>query len=212
MSPPNPIRLLLVDDHYFVRMGIAAVLGIETDMVVTGEAEDSEGALLQYKACHPDVTLLDLRMPGIGGLETLRLIRKWHPGARVIVLTTSGLEEDVFQALEAGAAGYLLKTAKRAEVAAAIRCVHSGGLAIPQNIVERLADRRHRKALSHRELEVLTLLRRGLSNKEIGVALGVSEHTGKAHVKAILAKLSAADRAEAVAISFRLGLLSVKDS
>jgi DNA-binding NarL/FixJ family response regulator len=206
-----PIRLLLVDDHFLVRMGLVAVLGLEKDLVVVGEAEDTESALERFRAVKPDVTLLDIRMPGAGGLETLRRIRAEQPAARVIMLTTSDLEEDVFQSLEAGAAGYLLKTAQRAEIAEAIRRVHAGGRAIPAKVEARLAEHRQHRALSPRELEVLDFLRRGLSNRDIGVALGVTEHTAKAHVKAILVKLEAADRTEAVAAGFQRGLLKIED-
>jgi DNA-binding NarL/FixJ family response regulator len=209
MQPKNSIRLLLVDDHLVVRMGLAAVLALEPDFMIAGEAEDAESALLQFRTLMPEVTLLDLRMPGAGGLDALRNIRAEYPNARVIMLTTSELEEDIFQAIEAGAAGYLPKTAQRAELADAIRRVHAGGRAVPEPLNARLAERAQRRSLSPRELEVLDYLRRGLSNKDIGVALGVSEHTAKAHVKAILAKLDAADRAEAVANGFERGLLQV---
>lgn len=209
MPPKKPIRLLLVDDHLVVRMGLAAVLGLEPDFVIVGEAEDAAGALAQYRVFEPEITLLDLRMPGASGLEALRSIRAEYPEARLIMLTTSELEEDIFQAIEAGAAGYLLKTAQRAELAGAIRLVHDGGRAVPAPLEARLVERAQRRSLSPRELEVLDYLRRGLSNKDIGVALGVTEHTAKAHVKAILAKLEAADRAEAVANGFQRGLLQV---
>jgi len=205
----NPIRLLLVDDHLVVRMGLAAVLGLEPDFVVAGEAEDAESAVAQFHLLAPDVTLLDLRMPGASGLEALRRIRAESREARVIMLTTSELEEDVFQAIEAGAAGYLLKTAQRAELAGAIRQVQAGGRAVPAPLEARLVERAQRRSLSPRELEVLDYLRRGLSNKDIGLGLGVTEHTAKAHVKAILAKLEAADRAEAVANGFQRGLLQL---
>jgi DNA-binding NarL/FixJ family response regulator len=209
MSPKKTIRLLLVDDHLVVRMGLAAVLTLESDFVIAGEAEDAESALAQFRALAPDITLLDLRMPGASGVDAARSIRAECPEARIIMLTTSELEEDIFQAIEAGAAGYLLKTAQRAELADAIRRVQSGGRAVPAPLEARLVERAQRRSLSPRELEVLEYLRRGLSNKDIGVGLGVTEHTAKAHVKAILAKLEAADRAEAVANGFDRGLLQV---
>lgn len=209
MPPKKPIRLMLVDDHLVVRMGLAAVLGLEPDFVIAGEAEDAAGALVQFRALGPDITLLDLRMPGASGVEALRSIRAEYPEARIIMLTTSELEEDIFQAIEAGAAGYLLKTAQRAELAEAIRRVQAGGRAVPPLLEARLVERAQRRSLSPRELEVLDYLRRGLSNKDIGVALGVTEHTAKAHVKAILVKLEAADRAEAVANGFQRGLLQL---
>jgi DNA-binding NarL/FixJ family response regulator len=207
MAAKESIRLLLVDDHLVVRMGLAAVLALESDFVIVGEAEDAESALAQFRALAPDITLLDVRMPGASGVEALRSIRAECPEARVIMLTTSELEEDIFQAIEAGAAGYLLKTAQRAELAEGIRRVRAGGRAIPAPLAARLAERAQRRSLSPRELEVLDYLRRGLSNKDIALALGVTEHTAKAHVKAILVKLEAADRAEAVATGFERGLL-----
>jgi len=201
------ISLLLVDDHYLVRMGLIAVLSLEDDFKVVGEAEDSDTAVAQFQSCHPDVTLLDLRMPGTDGIETLRRIRASFPDAKIIALSTSDLEEDIFRAIEAGARAYLLKTASREEVATTIRTVHQGEPAISEKIASRLKERAARRNLSQREIEVLDFLRRGLSNKDIGLALGFTEHTAKAHVKSILAKLEAADRAEAVAIGFDLGLL-----
>jgi len=201
------ISLLLVDDHYLVRMGLIAVLSLEDDFKVVGEAEDSDTAVAQFQSCHPDVTLLDLRMPGTDGIETLRRIRASFPDAKIIALSTSDLEEDIFRAIEAGARAYLLKTASREEVATTIRAVHQGEPAISEKIASRLKERAARRNLSQREIEVLDFLRRGLSNKDIGLALGFTEHTAKAHVKSILAKLEAADRAEAVAIGFDLGLL-----
>ena len=207
MAAKESIRLLLVDDHLVVRMGLAAVLALESDFVIVGEAEDAESAVAQFRALAPDITLLDVRMPGASGVDALRSIRAECPEARIIMLTTSELEEDIFQAIEAGAAGYLLKTAQRAELAAGIRRVQAGGRAIPAPLAARLAERAQRRSLSPRELEVLDYLRRGLSNKDIALALGVTEHTAKAHVKAILVKLEAADRAEAVATGFERGLL-----
>jgi DNA-binding NarL/FixJ family response regulator len=209
VTPKESIRLLLVDDHLVVRMGLAAVLALEPDFMLAGEAEDAESALAQFRALAPDITLLDVRMPGASGVDALRSIRAEDPAARVIMLTTSELEEDIFQAIEAGAAGYLLKTAQRAELVEGIRRVQGGGQVIPAPLEARLAERAQRRSLSPRELEVLDFLRRGLSNKDIALALGVTEHTAKAHVKAILLKLEAADRAEAVATGFERGLLHV---
>jgi DNA-binding NarL/FixJ family response regulator len=208
--PPSvslPIRLLLVDDHYLVRMGLIAVLSLEPDLSVVAEADDSGSAVAAFRQHVPDVTLLDVRMPGVDGIETIRQIRAEFADARIIALSTSDLEEDIFRAIEAGAAGYLLKTASRQEVATTIRTVHAGEQAISGRIAARLAERALRRRLSNREIEVLDCLRRGLSNRDIAVVLGVSPHTAKTHVKSILTKLEAADRAEAVAIGFDLGML-----
>ena len=177
-----------------------------------GRREDAEETLAQFRAVKPDVTLLDVRMPGVSGVETLRLIRAACPEARVLMLTTSDLEEDIFQAIAAGAMGYLLKTAQRAELAQAIRRVHAGERVVPARVEAKLTEHARHRALSPRELEVLDFLRRGLSNRDIGVALGVTEHTAKAHVKAILSKLEAADRAEAVSTGFQRGLLKIEET
>jgi DNA-binding NarL/FixJ family response regulator len=192
-----------------VRMGFATILGIEKDLKVVAEAEDAEQAVAAYRQHQPDVTLMDARMPGESGIIALQRIREEFPAARVIMLTTFDLEEMVFAAIEAGAAGYLLKSVQRAELIDAIRRVHEGERCFPEAIERKLSDPSTHKRLSPREQETLELMRRGLSNKDIGVALGVSENTAKAHVKAILLKLGVADRAEAVAAGFERGLLQL---
>ena len=210
MAKP-PIRILLVDDHSMVRMGLATILGVEKDLQVVGEAEDAEQAVAAFREHRPDVTLMDARMPGASGVEALQKIRTEFPEARVIMLTTFDLEEMVFAALEAGAAGYLLKSVQRGELIAAIRQVSAGERCFPEAMQRRLADQGSHKRLSPREMQTLDLVRKGLSNRDIGVALGVTENTAKAHVKAILLKLGVADRAEAVAAGFERGLLHIGD-
>ena len=211
LSPmPPKIRLLLVDDHAMVRMGVATLLGVEKDLLVVAEAEDGQGAVRAFREHRPDVTLLDARMPGGGGLEALAEIRAEFPEACVVILTTHDLDETVLAALDAGAAGYLVKSIKREGLIAAIRRVHGGGRCFPETLDRRLAERGLQKRLSPREVETLDLLRRGLSNKDIGKALAISENTAKAHVKAILVKLQVADRAEAVAAGFERGLLHIE--
>lgn len=212
MPVPSTIRLMLVDDHSVVRMGLAAVLALESDFEVVAEAEDGEQALARFRKHRPDVTLMDARMPGGGGIEALRAIRAEFPEAHIVMLTTYDLEEVVFAALEAGATGYLLKSVEREELVTAIRSAAAGKRCIPASLERRMAERGHHKHLSPRELEVLGLMRRGLSNHDISVALGISEHTAKAHVKAILAKMEAADRAEAVAAGFERGLLQIDET
>jgi two-component system NarL family response regulator len=207
----TPIRILLVDDHSMVRMGLATILSVEKDLAVVGEAEDAEQAVAAFRECRPDVTLMDVRMPGASGAEALQRIRAEFPEARVIMLTTFDLEEMVFASLEAGASGYLLKSVQRVELIDAIRQVHAGARCFPEAMQRRLADQSAYKRLSPREMEALELVRRGLSNRDIGVALGVTENTAKAHVKAILLKLGVADRAEAVAAGFERGLLQIGD-
>ncbi len=212
MAQPHGIRILLVDDHSVVRMGLAAVLSLDEGLTVVAEAEDGAQAVEKFRAERPDVTLMDVRMPGIGGLEALRSIRAASPTACVLMLTTSELDEDVQRAIAAGAAGYLQKSITREELVQAIRHVHAGHRYIPEAMQRRLAQLAKRKHVSNREIEVLDGMRRGLSNRDIGVALSISEHTVKAHVKAILQKLESADRAEAVARGFEQGLLRVDGS
>jgi DNA-binding NarL/FixJ family response regulator len=207
MPPASPIRVLLVDDHSVVRSGLAMLIGQEEDFVVLGQADDAEQAVALFRQYRPDVTLMDVRMPGADGIEALRQIRAEFPDARVIMLTTYDLDEDVFRALDAGAVGYLLKTVQHAELFAAVRRVHAGERCVPRVLEARFMDREVRSRLTPRETETLDLLARGFTNREIGVALGISERTAKAHVEAILAKLEAADRAEAVDSAYKRGLL-----
>lgn len=206
---PGTIRILLVDDHSVVRMGLAAVLELDEGLTVVAEAEDGAQAIERFRAERTDVVLMDVRMPGMGGLEALRALRALAPEARVLMLTTSELDEDLQRAIEAGAAGYLQKSVTRDELVRAIRLVHAGGRYIPAATALRFNALAKRKHLSLREVEVLDGMRRGLSNRDISVALTISEHTVKAHVKAILQKLESADRAEAVARGFEQGLLRV---
>ena len=209
MSSHPPIRLLLADDHAVVRMGLAAMLSVEGDFEIVAEAEDGEEAVILYRQHRPDVALFDVRMPGIGGVEALRRVHAEFPEARILMLSTAELEEDVAHSAEAGAGGYALKTLSRTELVAAIRRVSQGERYFSPEMDRRLAERTHGRQLSPREHEVLELMRRGLSNKDISVALGISEHTVKTHVKAILEKLHAADRAEAVAAAFERGVLTL---
>lgn len=204
---PDPIRILLVDDHQIVRMGLKAVLQFEPDLAVVAEAGDAASALAEFHRHEPDVTLLDLRMPG-GGLETLRELRRLHPQARVLILTTSEREEDVHQTLAAGAQGYALKSLSPTQLAEAVRRVHAGERWIPPEIARIQAAREAAPDLSPREGEVLQLLVKGLTNPEIAEALALSRSTIKVHVAHILEKLGVADRTEAAAEAFRRGLLT----
>lgn len=204
---PAKISLLVVDDHAMVRMGLKAMLALEADFQVTAEAEDADEAVLRHRECQPDVVLLDLRMPGGNGVVVVRRILKEFPVARIIMLTSFDLEEEVFQSLDAGAKGYVLKSVEREELNSAIRRVHAGERCVPPAIEQRLLERAQNEPLSVREIEVLDHMRRGQSNREIATALGISEHTAKNHSRAILRKLRVADRAEAVAAAFERGLL-----
>ena len=210
MPVKSPIRILLADDHTVVRMGLGAVLSLDPGMEIVAEAEDGAGMLEQYRQTLPDVVLLDLRMPEMDGLTALKRLRQEFPGARVLILTTSELVEDMRGTREAGAFGYLCKNVPRGELIHAIREVYAGRHPASPEIDRRLAENATRRHLTEREMEVLDYLRRGMSNKDVGLALGISEHTAKTHVKAILQKMEAADRAEAVARGFELGLLRVE--
>ena len=192
-----------------VRMGLAALLGAEPDFEVVAEAEDGTQAVSAFREHRPDVTLMDARMPSGSGNEALVAIRAEFPSARVIILTTYDLEEPVFEAFDNGAAGYLLKSIKRKDLIAAVRLVHEGGRCFPLSFEEKLTRREEEGRLTRRETTTLGLLRRGLSNRDIGTAMGVSENTAKAHVRAILRKLHAADRTEAVAAGFERGFLKI---
>jgi len=204
---PAPIRLILVDDHAVLRAGLANVLNFDPGLLVVAEADDGEAAINAWREHPSDVMLLDLSMPGIDGIETLQRLRTEFPGARVLMLTSSEAPEDVRHALAAGACGYVTKTVRRAELVAAIRAVHTGQQVIGQAVAVQLAAETETGAVSRREMEVLGLVRQGFTNAEIGRLLGISERTAKAHVGALLAKLQAADRAEAVARGFERGLL-----
>ncbi|MEX1117008.1 MAG: response regulator transcription factor [Akkermansiaceae bacterium] len=200
---------MIVDDHSMVRMGMAGILAMEPDIEVVAEAEDLEQAVAAFGKLRPDIVLMDVRMPGGSGLEALDLIRSIEPDARVVILSTYDLEEPILAAHAAGASGYLLKSVKGDELAAAIRRVMAGETCFPSALQHYIAARAKTRPLTLREIETLDLLRRGLSNKDIGQALGISENTAKFHVKAILAKLGVADRAEAVAAAYERGLLQV---
>ncbi len=207
VSALPPLRLLLVDDHAVLRAGLANVLNFEPGLHVVAEADDGETAIELWRTHRPDVMLLDLSMAGIDGIETLQRLRREFPDARVLMLTSSEAPEDVRHALAAGACGYVTKTVRRAELVAAIRDVHAGRNVIGHAVAGAIAAAQETGTVSRRELEVLGLVRQGFTNGEIGRLLGISERTAKAHVTALLAKLQAADRAEAVARGFERGLL-----
>ena len=209
VSPSAPIRLILVDDHAVLRAGLANVLNFDSGLKVVAEADDGEAAIKAWRAIPADVMLLDLSMPGIDGIETLLRLLREFPHARVLMLTSSEAPEDVRHALAAGARGYVTKTVRRAELVAAIRTVHAGDEVIGKDVAGQLASENETGAISRRELEVLGLVRQGFTNAELGRLLGISERTAKAHVGALLVKLQAADRAEAVARGFERGLLKV---
>lgn len=204
---PAPIRLLLVDDHPVMRAGMANVLGMDPDFEVVAQADDGETALLLWCQHRPDVTLLDISLGGIDGIDTLRRMRVDHPAARVLMLTSSEANEDVRYALKAGACGYVTKNIRASELADAIRTVHSGGQVLSKELKRKLSEDEGNRHLSLREMDVLGLVRQGFTNDEIGRLLGISERTARAHMGTILEKLHVSDRASAVARGFETGLL-----
>ncbi len=203
----NPIRVLLADDHAVVREGLAAMIGRRPDMEVVAEAENGVRAVELARQHRPDVILMDLRMPQMGGVEALSAIRAEQPGARVIVLTTFDGDEDIYRALQAGAQAYLLKDTPRDELLDAIRAVHQGLRRIPPEVAAKLAERVTAPDLTPRELDVLRLVALGQSNKEIAAALTIAEGTVKIHVNNLLGKLGAASRTQAVTEALKRGLI-----
>jgi two-component system NarL family response regulator len=210
MSTEKNIRILIVDDHFVVRMGLSAVIGTQSDMCVVGEAVNGRQAVELFRQHKPDVTLMDLRLPEINGVEAIVEIRREFPEARVIVLTTYDGDEDIYRALQAGARGYLLKDMLREGLLDAIRAVHAGGRRIPAEVASRLAERMTRTELTSRELEVLGLIVKGRSNKEIAAELRVAEGTVKIHVNNILSKLGVGDRTQAATFALQRGIIHLE--
>ena len=204
------IRVLIVDDHHVLREGLGSIIDSEPDMTVVAEAEDGEQAVARFREHRPDVTLMDLRMPGMGGVEATAAIQKEHPGARIVVLTTYDGDEDIYRALQAGARAYLLKDTRRKEVLEAIRAVHAGQRRIPEAVAQRLAERMGGPELTSREVEVLELMAKGLRNRDIGTTLDIAEGTVKVHVKRILSKLGVEDRAEAIVSALQRGIIHLE--
>jgi len=201
------IRVLAVDDHPLLRAGIASVINAEPGMTVVAEAADRDEAVAAYKAHHPDVTLMDLRLSKGSGIEAISAIRTISPAARIIVLTTYGGDVLALQAFKAGASGYILKSMMRTELINTIRLVHSGQRRIPQEIASAMAEHAGEDSLTLRELDVLESVAMGKSNKIIADDLNLSVHTVKGHVQSILAKLEASDRTHAVVIAIKRGIL-----
>ncbi len=206
---PDKIRVLLADDHVTVREGLVAMIGRQADMVVTGEAANGREAVELWRKHRPDVALLDLRMPILDGVGAIDEIRRQDALARVIVLTTFDTDADISRAIKAGAKGYMLKDSPREELLEGIRRVHAGETSIAPALVAKLAGWISNEALTGRELEVLTLLSRGKSNKEIGVNLYISETTVKSHLRSIFSKLNVMSRTEAIAAGSRRGLIQL---
>jgi two-component system, NarL family, response regulator len=208
MDKTKPIRVLLAEDHEVVRDGLAAIIDYQADMTVVGHACNGEEAVERFAELQPDITLMDLRMPGMGGAPAIEAIRKKFGDARIIVLTTYDGDENIYRALKAGARGYLLKDSGKDDLLSAIRAVHEGQSYVPPEIATRLVTRTQAGApLTTREIEVLQLIAEGKSNKEIGAALFITEGTVKTHVNSIHEKLSVSDRTEAVIVALKRGII-----
>jgi DNA-binding NarL/FixJ family response regulator len=205
----SPIRVLVVEDHHVVRQGLVALLGVIDDVEVVGQAADGAEALKAYEQYHPDITLIDLRLPKMGGVDVIQHVRASQPGARFIVLTTYDGDEDIFRALQAGARAYLLKGMTVEVLVSTIRSVHAGKSHIPPAIAQKLAERMGTEQLTHREQDVLEQIVLGKSNKEIGTELDISEATVKTHINNLLSKLGVADRTQAATAAIQRGLVQL---
>jgi len=203
---PTRIRVMCVDDHRVMLDGLALLIGRQPDMEVVASATNVDQAVAEYMRVRPDVTLMDLQLPGINGLEGIKQIRGIAPDARIVVLTMYQGDEDIYRSLEAGAATYVLKDSLSDELVTVIRQVHDGNRPVAPEIEAVLESRRQQPPLTPREIQVVRLIADGLRNKEIAVALGISEQTAKVHVKNILAKLRVNDRAAVIAVAARRGI------
>jgi two-component system NarL family response regulator len=209
-NSPATIRVLIVEDHPTFRMGLAALIDSQPDMTVTAQFSSGEDVLAAYQPGGASIILMDLRLPGIGGVETILGLRARDAEVRVIVLTTYEADEDVFRAMQSGAKSYLLKDMSTDEIAGTIRAVHGGSTELPPRIAERLAARAQRQDLTAREREVLQLLVRGRSNKEIGAQLHISDEAVKSRLKTLFTKLEVHDRTGAAISAVRQGIVHLE--
>jgi DNA-binding NarL/FixJ family response regulator len=209
MKKPEKIRILIADDHYIVRIGLLALINTEPDMEVVAQAADGAQALEMFARLHPDLTLLDMRMPVKNGVQTAMEIRQKFPSAKIIMLTAFDGDEEIYKALQAGAQGYVFKNASGEKLIPALRAVVAGQRWIPKEVANRLASRKTFEELTPRELQVLKELAKGLANKEIADVLNITEYTVKDHLKNVLGKLRVADRTEAVTTAIQRGIIHI---
>jgi two-component system, NarL family, response regulator len=205
----DTLKIMLVDDHYLVRMGLASIISLEPDMAVCAQTASGEQALALFRTHRPDVTLMDQRLPGMTGSQTTQAIRDEFPTARILVLSTYVCDEEIYNALQSGAMGYLSKSVQREELTQAIRKAASGRRHITPEVAALLADGMSRSHLSARELDVLRLLVGGKRNREIASSLEITEGTVKLHVSSILGKLAVSDRTEAVTVALQRGIVQL---
>jgi two-component system NarL family response regulator len=211
MANPAGIRIMIIDDHPVVRAGLASMLSTQPDIDVVGSASSGLEALALLETIAPDVILMDLRMPGMSGLEAIRAINLRTDPPRILVLTSFDTDEDIYQSVGAGAQGYVLKDAPQERLLEAIHLLHAKKRYFPADIAARLTQRMARSNLTAREHQVLQLVAKGLTNKEIGRAFGISDNTARNHVNSIIEKLEVSDRTEAATIAMRQGLVSMTD-
>jgi DNA-binding NarL/FixJ family response regulator len=210
MNNSEKIKIMVVDDHPLMRVGVASIVNARADMTVVAQTGTGEEAVPLFQKYRPDVTLMDLRLSGMSGVDAIRCIRATHPGARFVVLTTYEGDADIHRALEAGAQGYLIKGMPYQTLVEALQRVHKGGRFLPPPVARALASRLPDSDLSAREQEVLRLLASGKSNRDIASILGITEATVKSHVSAILLRLNVSDRTEAVITALHRGLVHLK--
>lgn len=208
VADSESIRILIVDDHFVVRMGICASLNVEHDMKVVAEAGNSVEALAAYRQHRPTLVLMDVRLPGVGGIETTSAILNEFPDARILMLSTHSGQEEIYRSLQTGAAGYILKSAMREHLLSAIRMVSKGERYVDPSVASALVARLSHRSLTARELEVLRMVAKGLSNKEIAAALNIAEITVKQHVSHVLEKLDVKDRTQAATEALKRGIIS----
>jgi DNA-binding NarL/FixJ family response regulator len=209
-KPKNIIRVMLVEDHILIRMGLVTLSQLEPDIELVVEVEEGEEAVTCFRKCKPDVVIVDMRLPGMNGVQTIQALHKEFGPVVALVLSSYASDDDVYRAVQAGAAGYLLKEMPLPTLVEAIRTVHAGKQFFPPAISERLAERLRQTELTPRELVVLNAIAKGMSNKEIGSAHNITEGTVKAHITNILEKLHVADRTQAVTTAIKRGLIQVE--